>query len=128
MLKSGEIYFHGTDSYPFKPPFKENGLIWFTQDLSYATNFIFSTNDYDKKLSLVVVAKVNFKHVLKVGNTEIPLLRNNVLSKKAKAICDRLNIPEKEIIDLYNEIKIDIESDRPVWISDILNKPLMRKK
>ena len=82
MLKSGEIYFHGTDRYPFKMPFKGNGLIWFTQDLSYATDFIYSTSDYDKKLSLVVVAKVKFKHVLKVGNTEIPLLRNNVLSKK----------------------------------------------
>lgn len=126
MLKSGEIYFHGTDRYPFKMPFKGNGLIWFTQDLSYATDFIYSTSDYDKKLSLVVVAKVKFKHVLKVGNTEIPLLRNNALSKKTKAICDRLNIPEKEIIDLYNTIKIDIEPIRPVWISDILNKPLMR--
>ena len=126
MLKSGDIYFHGTDRYPFEMPFKGNGLIWFTQDLSYATDFIYSTSDYDKKLDLVVVAKVNFKHTLKIGNTEVPLLRNNVLSKKAKAICDKLNIPEKEIIDLYNEIKIDIEPSKPVWISDILNKPLMR--
>lgn len=127
MLKSGEIYFHGTNSYPFKPPFKENGLIWFTQDLSYATEFIWNVSSYDKRLTQVVVAKVKFNKPLKLGRSELPLLNNGKLSNKTSKLCQILDIPEKEVLKLYDDIKQDIEGDRPVWISDLINKPMFKE-